>query len=318
MADPAGSAATIVTEEPRQTPVPSRTPKLGVVIGSGSIKCASALGFLRVLARERIPVDLVVGCSAGGICASALALGWDLDALEKKCSETWGGVFARFDYRSVLQGLLPRLFRARGPIGLLDERRMKAVLESMYGETVFADARIPLYIVATDLNTGDSVILSEGRLLDAVRASIAIPVLLRPVAIDGRLLFDGGASDPLPVSVAIREGCDIILAMGFENPLHEKVGSLMSLVSQTTSITINNLLRFSYSFYSAAHHAEIVPIIPTFDRDIQLRDSSLLPYIIERGEEAASRQLPFLRRLLGPGGGPCGPPNPQAAIPDGS
>ena len=79
---------------------------------------------------------------------------------------------------------------------------------------------------------------------------------------DGRLLFDGGASDPLPVSVAIREGCDIILAMGFENPLHERVESLLSLVSQTTCITINNLLKSTYSFYSAAHHAEIVPILP--------------------------------------------------------
>jgi hypothetical protein len=82
----------------------------------------------------------------------------------------------------VLQGLLPRLFRGRGPVGLLDERRLKAALENLYGETAFADARIPLYLVATDLNTGDSVILSEERLQDAVRASITIPVLLRRVA----------------------------------------------------------------------------------------------------------------------------------------
>lgn len=293
----------VEARERRDLRAAPRAPKLGVVVGSGSIKCASAIGLLRVLERERIPVDLVVGCSAGGIYASALALGWDLDALEKKSCATWQGLFARIDYRSVFQGLLPRLFPGRGPVGLLDERRLKTALDDLYGETTFADARIPLYIVATDLNTGDSVILSEGRLVDAVRASIAVPVLLRPVEIGGRLLFDGGASDPLPVSVAIREGCDIILAMGFENPLHEKVGSLMSLVSQTTSITINNLLKSTYSFYSAAHHAEIVPIIPSFDRHIGLRDSSLHAYIIARGEEAAAKQLPFLRRLLsGPDG----------------
>lgn len=298
-------------DAPRETGAGSRRRKLGVVIGSGSIKCASAIGLLRVLERERIPVDLLVGCSAGGIYASALALGWDLESLERKSCETWEGLFARLDYRSVLQGLLPGLFRGRGPVGLLDERRLRAALESLYGETAFADARVPLHIVATDLKTGDSVILSEGRLQDAVRASIAIPVLLRPVAINGRLLFDGGASDPLPVSVAIREGCDIILAMGFENPLHEEVGSLMSLVTQTTRITINNLLKSTYSFYSAAHHAEIVPIIPTFDRHIGLRDSSLHPYIIERGEEAAVKQLPFLRRLLDPGVRLAGPPDPS-------
>jgi NTE family protein len=285
-------------EKPFETHAALRRPRLGVVIGSGSIKCVSALGLLRVLRRERIPVDLVVGCSAGGIYASGLALDWDLDELERKSYETWQGLFARFDYRGLIQGLLPRLFRGRGAIGLLDERRLKAALGNLYGETSFQDARIPLFIVATDLRTGESVVLSEGRLLDAVRASIAIPVLLSPVDVGGRLLFDGGASDPLPISVAIREGCDIILAMGFENPLHERVESLMGLVSQTTAITINNLLKSTYSFYSAAHHAEIIPIIPSFDRHIGIRDSSLLPYIIERGEEAAVKQLPFLKRLL--------------------
>jgi NTE family protein len=276
----------------------SRAPRIGVVIGSGSIKCASALGLLRVLKRERIPVDLAVGCSAGGLYASALALGWDLDETERRSYDMWQGLFARVNYGTILKGLFPRFFRSQGPVGLLDERRLKNVLESLYGETTFASARIPLYLVATDLKTGDSVVLSQGRLFDAARASVAIPVLLSPWPVDGRLLFDGGASDPLPVSVAIREGCDIILAMGFENPLHQSVGSLPSLVSQTTFIAMNNLLKSTYSFYSVAHHAEIVPIIPTFDRHVGLRDTSLHPYIVERGEEAASRQLPFLRRLL--------------------
>jgi NTE family protein len=287
------------TTETRGTPAPvPRASRIGVVIGSGSIKCASALGLLRVLKREGIPVDLAVGCSAGGLYASALALGWDLEETERRSHEMWQGLFARVNYGLILRGLLPGFVRGRGPSGLLDERRLKHVLESLYGETKFADARIPLYLVATDLHTGESVVLSQGRLFDAARASVAIPVLLSPWAVDGRLLFDGGASDPLPVSVAIREGCDIILAMGFENPLHESVESLMSLVSQTTWITMNNLLKSTYSFYSAAHHAEIVPIIPTFERRVRLRDSSLHPYMIERGEEAATRQLPFLRRLL--------------------
>ena len=72
----------------------------------------------------------------------------------------------------------------------------------------------------------------------------------------------------------------------------------MSLVSQTTCITMNNLLKSTYSFYNAAHHAEIVPIIPTFEKHIGLRDASQHAYMIERGEEAAAKQLPFLRRLL--------------------
>jgi NTE family protein len=217
----------------------------------------------------------------------------------------WQGLFAKVRYGAIVKLLVPGLFGRREPGGVLDERRLRSGLQSLYGETTFRDARVPLHLVATDLATGDSVVLSEGRLQDAVRASIAIPVLLSPWPVGGRLLFDGGASDPLPVSVAIREGCDIILAMGFENPLNERVGSLMSLVSQTTCITMNNLLKSTYSFYNAAHHAEIVPIIPTFEKHIGFRDASQHPYMIERGEEAAEKQLPFLRRLLAspsPGG----------------
>ena len=180
-----------------------------------------------MLAREGIEADLVVGCSAGGLYASALALGWDLDETERRSHEMWQGLFAKLRYGAMVKGLFPALFPRRAPGGVLDERRLRSVLESLYGEATFADARIPLHLVATDLATGDSVILSEGRLQDAVRASVAIPVLLSPWPVGGRLLFDGGASDPLPVSVAIREGCDIILAMGFENPLNERIGSLM-------------------------------------------------------------------------------------------
>jgi NTE family protein len=300
MAVDAPGEGTLGSPDRRTAVLPLRPPRIGVVIGSGSIKCASALGLLRVLERERIGVDIAVGCSAGGLYASALALGWDLHATEKRSHEMWQGLFARVDYGAILRGLFPRLFPRPEPAGVLDERRLKAVLESLYGDSTFQAARIPLHLVATDMKTGESVVLSEGRLRDAVRASVAIPVLLSPWPVGGRLLFDGGASDPLPVSVAIREGCDIILAMGFENPLNERVASLMSLVSQTSCITMNNLLKSSYSFYSMAHHAEIVPIIPTFDRHIGLRDTSLHPYIIERGEEAAEKQLPFLRRLLAP------------------
>ena len=113
-------------------------------------------------------MDLAVGCSAGGLYASALALGWDLDETERRSHEMWQGLFARVDYGAIFRGLFPRLFPGREPAGLLDERRLKSVLESLYGETTFQDARIPLYLVATDMKTGDSVVLSQGRLQDAV------------------------------------------------------------------------------------------------------------------------------------------------------
>src|SRR5690606_32868754 len=115
---------------------------------------------------------------------------------------------------------------------------------------------IPLHIAATDLHTGEKVTLAEGRVADAVRASVAIPILLRPWPVGGRLLVDGGASNPLPVDTAIREGCEVIIAMGFERAPHTEFRSPARLIAQSTAITMNHLLRSTYAFYSAVHHAE--------------------------------------------------------------
>lgn len=287
----------VTTHAPAATG-PARRPRVAVVVGSGGIKCAAAVGLWQVLHREGIPVDVAVGCSGGSIYTAAMALGMHPDDAEKRTFVMWEGLFRRLHYRSVLRSLLPRWFGFSARVGLIDDRAVAAVMRDLYGEATFAETKIPLRLAATDLETGERVELREGRVGDAVRASIAIPVLLRPWPMGGRLLVDGGASDPLPVSLAIREGADIILAMGFETPPREHLDSVLSLAGQTTSIATNHLLRSTYAFYSAVHHAELVPLMPTFDRSIRLSDTHLLPYIIEQGALAAEAELPYLRRLI--------------------
>lgn len=105
--------------------------------------------------------------------------------------------------------------------------------------------------------------LSEGRVRDAVRASIAIPYIWKPWQIGGRWLLDGCVSDPLPVDVAIRESADGILAMGFESPYPKAIRSATRYAFQVNSVYTNNLLRANYAFHNLAHHAEIIPVLPT-------------------------------------------------------
>ena len=238
--------------------------RVAVVVGSGGMKCAAAVGMWKVLQRESIPVDLVVGCSGGSIYTAAMAMGMDALEAERHTLRMWEGLFNRLDYRSVLRSLLPRrlgLFDAR--LGLVDDRAVGRVMRDLYGDARFEDTRIPLRLAATDLHTGEPVELNSGRIGDGVRASIAIPMLLPPWQVDGRLLVDGGMSDPLPVSIAIREGADIILAMGFETPPAEQLDSMLGVAGQCISTTINHMLRSTYAFYSAVHHAELVPLMPS-------------------------------------------------------
>lgn len=277
---------------------PVRRQKIGFVVGSGALKCAAAVGLWKVLVREKIPIDMFVGASGGSIYTSVLALGWDIKDVEAQHGKFWKDSFARYSYKSLLKAMLPRVFGFGEGFGLVDDRRINSVLNEVFGDARIEDASIPLHLVATDLLTGDEVVLSRGRVVDAVRASVAIPFALRPWRVNDRLLYDGGASAPLPIDVAVREGCDIIIAMGFENPLTVTISSPMHLVWQTSAITVNHFLRSTYAFYNLAHHAEVIPIMPAFDRPVGLRDDHLLPWIVERGEEAAERDIPYLKRLL--------------------
>jgi NTE family protein len=276
----------------------SERPRIAVVVGSGGIKCAAAVGMWKVLAREKIPIDMVVGCSGGSIYTAAMALGMDPAVAERHSYVMWEGLFNRLHYRSIARSLLSRWVGFNERVGIVDDRAVGKVMTDLYGDATFDDVRIPLHIAATDLRTGERVDIRSGRVGDAVRASISIPVLLRPALIDGRLLVDGGASDPLPISIAIREGADIILAMGFETPARDRFTSLLSIASQTSTIATNHLLRATYAFYSAAHHAELVPLMPDFDAKIGLTDTHLLPHIIEQGERAIEDQLPYIRRFM--------------------
>jgi len=274
-------------------------PRIALVIGSGSVKCAAALGLMKVLAREHIDVDMVVGCSGGSIYASLIALGWSVERATEATLRMWTReVTAKRSRRAILQLVLPSIFKFDESFGLIDDSLINRRLADGFEDATFAQARVPLFVTATDFYNGEQVVMSAGSVADAVRASISIPFIFPPHKVNGRYLVDGFQSDPLPIGVAIKEGADIIIAMGFESPYQDRVTSLMRYNFQMSSITSNNLLKTNYAFHNLAHHSEIIPILPEFKEKIKLFDTDKLPYVIEEGERAAEAQLPFIKSLL--------------------
>lgn len=276
-----------------------RRSTVALVIGAGAVKCAAALGMWKALTRRGIAVDMVVGCSGGSLYASVMALGFDPDTCERLTRELWTrDVTLQRDWRSLLAGLMPRTMGFDGRFGMVNDRVLRKKLASVFAGRSFEEAAIPLHVVATDFHTGERVVISSGHILDAVRASISIPYVWKPWQIGERWLVDGCLSDPLPVDVAMREGADVILAMGFESAYPRKIKSVTRFAFQLSSIYTNNLMRAAFAFHNAAHHAEIIPIVPEFDRPIGLFDTDKFPYVIEQGERAAEEALPYLERLL--------------------
>lgn len=273
-----------------------QTQGAALVIGSGNVKCAAAIGVARVLERAQIPIRLLVGSSGGSLYASQLAFGANAAEMERMTLEFWtADLMAGYaqNLRGVLSGEIP--FDEKS--GIVDDTPLNNSLRRAYGDKTFADTKIPLHIVATDVRTGEKVELTRGLVRDAARASIAIPMIWRPWEIDGRLLTDGAASNPLPVDVAIREGVHVIVALGFDLPYRARLRSFNAVQQQYISIYTNNLLRAAFSFHNLAHHAEIVPLFPDLAH-ISGFDTQQFPHIIQAGAAAAEHQLPYIRRLL--------------------
>ena len=274
-------------------------PRIALVIGSGSVKCAAALGLMKVFERENIDVDMVVGCSGGAIYAALIALGWPVEKATEATLLMWTHeVTSKRSVKAMLQLVLPWIFKFDETFGLIDDTLINRRLRAGFDGATFAQTRIPLFVTATDLYNGEQVVMSEGSVAEAVRASISIPYIFPPHKLNGRFLIDGYQSDPLPIGVAIKEGADIIIAMGFESPYQEHITSLMRYNFQLSSVISNNLLKTNFAFHNLAHHSEIIPILPEFKHHIKLFDTDKLPYVIEEGERAAEKQLPFLKGLL--------------------
>ena len=274
-------------------------PRLALVVGSGSVKCAAALGLWKVLEREGIPIDMLVGCSGGSIYATTMALGFSLDDCVKYTKTLWNrSVTEQRNWPALMSILFPKLFKFSHKFGMVSDKRVMHNFNKVFGDKTFADTKIPLTIVATDFYTGEQVHLNSGRLADAIRASIAIPFIWSGHDVDGQTLIDGSASNPLPVDVAIKEGADVILAMGFQAPLPSKVRSISRYAFHVNGVMTNNLYQSNFAFHNAVHHSEIIPIFPDFERSIRLFDTDQIPYVIEQGEKAAEEQIPYIKKLL--------------------
>jgi NTE family protein len=273
--------------------------KIALVIGWRSVKCAAALGLLRVLNQEGIEVSMVVAGSGGSIFGALVALGYNVEGIVKINRRLWTyEVTEQPNYLATYQMLLPKIFRVGDYFNLRDDRLMNERLHTAFGDHTFADVKIPLFIAATDYRTGKQVVISDGNIYKAVRASVALPLIFPPSELNGQLLVDGYLSDPSPVGIAIQEGADIILAMGFESVSTEERNSFSDYVLHLSGVISNNLLQASYAFYNLAHHAEVLLIVPQFESDIHMFDTHKVPEIIKAGETEGEKILPQLKYML--------------------
>lgn len=175
-----------------ETTHPETGPGVTLVLGGGGARGLAHAGVLATLADAGVPIRAIVGTSIGAEIGAFYCVGLGPDRIEDMARE--------MDWMSTFKLFWPSLEGG----ALTSGRNIESYLRERLGASTFADCHPPLRAVATDMKTGEEIVLDEGGLVEGVRASIALPGIIKPFRVDGRLLGDGGLVNPLPVDVARR------------------------------------------------------------------------------------------------------------------
>lgn len=275
---------------------PHRPPRFALVLGSGGVRSIAALGMVEVLAREGLVPDLLVGCSAGAMFGALIAAGHAAGDAIRIATTLWSPEVTRQRrWMAVPQMLWPRLGRFDADFALRDDSLVMHRLEQAFGDVRIEHLRTALRVTATDAATGERVVLREGSLVSALRASIALPFMFAPMHIGGRRLIDGFVADPLPVSAAF--DAQAVVALGFESPMPSRINGPSRMLAQVTSALTNNLMQARLAEAQGAG-ARLLSIVPHLERRVGLFDTEAMPYLVDAGRRATEAQLPAILALL--------------------
>jgi len=184
--------------------------KIGLALGGGAARGMAHIGVLEVLEKEGIPIDMIAGTSAGAAIGALYAQGKSARQIKELATEIgWVQFFSLVDFA------LPKS-------GFIEGTKIKKLLQSIIGDIDFSDLSIPMACVATDIESGEEVVINQGPVLEGVRASISVPVIFTAVKREDRYLVDGGLVNPVPVSTVREMGADFVIAVNVVPPMGAK------------------------------------------------------------------------------------------------
>jgi NTE family protein len=287
---------------PDVPPAPSDDvpPRVALVLGGGGARGFAYVGVIRVLEEARIPVELIVGSSVGSLVGALYARrGTNSYALERIARSLRREDF--FDF-----ALAPALFGTGLATGDRLERFVRAHVPGR-----IEDLRVPFAAVATDLDTGRVVVLREGDVARAVRASCAIPGVFEPVSLGGQMLVDGGVALNLPVSVARELGADVVVAADVTTlaAAAPRPRNFVEVILRAVNIVVHE------EFERAREDADVF-VAPEVG-DVGFVDFDKKDEAIASGEAAARAALPRIREAIAAWRARHGADSPRPAAPAG-
>jgi NTE family protein len=267
--------------------------KIGLALGGGAARGLAHIGVLRVLEQEGITIGVIAGTSAGAIVGALYAGTRSAGFIKERAIELSKRRLTRF-----IDPALPRTGFIRG-------EKFNEMLASFLGaNTRFRDLKIPFACTATDIDTGEAVVLDRGPVIEAVRASMSIPGVFTVIKRGGRYLVDGRLTNPVPVNLARKMGADFVIAvnvipdvldhshpMAKGRPKSKKEPNILHVLIQSIHIGAYSLVR------SSLEDADVV--IEPDVAHIGAAEFHRASECIKQGELAAQEAIPLIRIGLG-------------------
>jgi len=252
--------------------------KVGLALGGGLMRGVAHIGVLNVFDKHGIPVDYISATSSGAIIGAAYAAGLEAKRIQEIA-------FARSNLNLILT-----LFK---PGSVSSNPVMSLVVEEV-GDKTFDDLVIPMRVVATDILSGEQVVLERGSLAKAVAASSDYPLIFAPVEMDGRLLVDGGLTNNLPVGVVRQMGAEYVIAVD------------VIPTRRISRMPRGVFRRFQRSYDILTHGASVAQrqaadllIEPSIDEEISQFEMNKMKRLVAEGEMVASRLVEKIKQDLG-------------------
>jgi NTE family protein len=284
-------------------PTPStERPRIGLALSGGGALGLTEIGVIKWMEENHIPVDRIAGTSMGSIIGSMYATGMTPEEIQKFAEKIdWDQAFlpepgyTELSYRRkqdrhdfVVAAPLGLKHGLKGPNGLNSGQAAGLLLDRIAfadaGITNFDDLPIPFRCVATDMQSGEAIVLHEGFLADAVRASMAIPGVFTPAQLNGRILADGGMVQNIPVETVRDMGADTVIAIELHYPPADigQLGTLVGVLSRAIDVMITQNERYSLAFAKAKVRVDM--------KGFAITDYNRVDELVQLGYKAAASQ----------------------------
>jgi len=282
--------------------------KFGLALSGGATRGAAHIGALKAMAEEGMYPSWISGTSAGSMVAALYACGYNAQEMEEIAVSLNKSIYDT-DYPGIFFGILQWILTGdTNWDGVMRGRKLESLMRKLTAEKYIWESRLPLAITSVDINTGRTVffVSSKEKLRDdndvlyiddvhiykAVRASIAIPVIFKPIVIQGMKLVDGGVTDNLPSDILRKMGADKVIGinLGYSGQRRDEISNILEIGSQTIDIMSYRMTKLKTT------KADLV--INPHIYDVGMLETHRIPELIERGYQAVKDKLYTIKRVI--------------------